>query len=145
MPALPSTSELRPGDSVAAAEAWVRAAVAPFSVAVTRGNSLEASSPSRPEGPAFRCLSGVLHELLPEAAMVPYVSPNDTNFKHFATLADEQIRFLPLVLGSADLGLIHGTNERIEVRALHRLIAFYRRLIPAFDATDDPPDGGRAP
>ena len=80
-------------------------------------------------------IAAVLRDAVPGAAVVPYVSPNDTDSKHCADLADEQIRFLPVTLRAADLGLIHGTDERIAVAAYVRLIDCYRRLIRAFDAT----------
>jgi carboxypeptidase PM20D1 len=136
---------LVPGDTAAGVAALVQARVAPFGVIVTAGAAIDPSDVGSTQGPAFRCLKRVLHTELPDAAAIPYVAPNDTDSKHFADLADEQIRFLPLHLRAADLNLIHGSGERIEIAAYRRLISFYRRLIAEFDMTNDAPAQGRGP
>jgi carboxypeptidase PM20D1 len=131
---------LRPGESTAGAARRIETAVgARFGIDIEVLESIEPSPLSRTDGPLFDALVGAIRGFAPDAVVVPCLSPTDSDSKFFSDLAEAQYHFAPLRLSPADLGGIHGPNERIAIGAYHRLIQGYRAIIRAIDATDDPP------
>jgi len=70
------------------------------------------------EGPAFRLASAAIAEVMPEAVILPGLVPGATDSRHFAEVADEILRFVPMRLGVDQLGGAHGRDERISVEPL---------------------------
>jgi carboxypeptidase PM20D1 len=52
-----------------------------------------------------------------------------TDSRYFATLATDVYRFQPLVLSLREIEMIHGTNERLTLDNLRRMIEFYVQVI----------------
>jgi carboxypeptidase PM20D1 len=52
-----------------------------------------------------------------------------TDSRHYAGLAGNLFRFLPMRLKPLDIERVHGTNERVAVRDYERAIRLYRQLI----------------
>jgi carboxypeptidase PM20D1 len=52
-----------------------------------------------------------------------------TDSRYFAAVADDVYRFQPLVLSLRDIEMVHGTNERLTLDNLRRMIEFYSQLI----------------
>jgi len=69
-------------------------------------------------GPAFRLASESIAEILPDAVILPGLVPGATDSRHFAGVADEILRFVPMRLGIDQLGGAHGRDERIAVEGL---------------------------
>lgn len=70
------------------------------------------------EGPAFRLASAAIEEVMPEAVILPGLVPGATDSRHFAGVADEILRFVPMRLAMDQLGGAHGRDERIAVEPL---------------------------
>jgi carboxypeptidase PM20D1 len=93
------------------------------SVRVVTGQ--QAPAPSDLESAAGRRLAGLIRAHFPDAVVVPVISPGVTDSRHFAGLADQIFRFLPVHLTAAELSAMHGPNERISVAALQKMYEFY--------------------
>jgi carboxypeptidase PM20D1 len=52
-----------------------------------------------------------------------------TDSRYFAPVADDVYRFQPLVLSLREIEMIHGTNERLTLENLRRMIEFYAQVI----------------
>ena len=114
--------------------ARVRRVVADPRVAVTfyTGSGLGEASPVSPtDSPSYRLLERTIYETLPEpdAIVTPYLVMGGTDAKHYTPLSRNVYRFVMNRYTPADLGLFHGTNERIPVANYGQVISFYHRLI----------------
>ena len=120
---------IRPRDDSAAVMARAQAAVAGLPV------TLEWERPPNEPTPVSSTGSEawkLLVELAGEASGAP-VAPalvlGGTDSRVFAGWAEDVYRFQPLRLRLDELGMVHGTNERMSVANLDRVAEFYRRLI----------------
>ena len=52
-----------------------------------------------------------------------------TDSRHFTAVADDVYRFQPVVARLNEIEMIHGTNEKLSLENLERLVSFYARLI----------------
>ncbi|HEY9089242.1 MAG TPA: M20 family peptidase [Anaerolineaceae bacterium] len=123
---------LMPGDTVANVCEHVRRALADERVTFQPlpGQTVREASPVSPvEAPAFQDLSRVIRQIFPDAAVAPYLVMGATDARYYTAICDNVYRFCPLRLTDAELGLMHGTNERISVEGLGRMVQFYGQLI----------------
>jgi carboxypeptidase PM20D1 len=127
---------LRPGDDSTRTAKYIEELAARFGVTVEVIESIGASRVSSADGPFFDSLASALRGIVPNAAVVPYLTPNDTDSKHFADIADAQYRFVPLVMTTSDLARLHGKDERISVANYRSMVTFYRGLILTVDSQD---------
>ena len=93
------------------------------SVRIMTGQAAPAASDI--DSPAGRRLAGLIRAHFPDAVVVPVISPGVTDSRHFAGLADQIFRFLPVHLTAGELASMHGPNERISVGALQTMYEFY--------------------
>ncbi len=99
------------------------------------------SGPSRispVDSDGFRTLQRTIAEIYPDAVVSPGLSMVATDSRHYAPIAPEIYRFLPLRVTDADLGRIHGTDERIGVETYAEMIGFLARLIENLSAAGSP-------
>lgn len=120
---------IHPRDSVASVMARVRSAVGALPVELDwEGTPNEPSPVSSTQSPAWQALT----ELAGEASGAP-VAPalvlGGTDSRVMAGIAEDVYRFMPVRMRLDELGMIHGTNERMSVENLDRMAEFYRRLI----------------
>jgi carboxypeptidase PM20D1 len=52
-----------------------------------------------------------------------------TDSRYFAAVADDVYRFQPLVASLGEIEMIHGTNERLTLDNLRRMIEFYAQVV----------------
>lgn len=123
-----------PGDDVAGVVAHVRRVVNDTSVKVRamEGFSSEPSPVSRTDDETFRLLERTIRQTAPDAVVAPYLVVGGTDARHFHALSEHVYRFLPVRITSADLGRIHGTDERVAVRDYEAAIGLYRQLLLNF-------------
>lgn len=120
---------IHPRDSVASVMARMQAAVGTLPVELEwEGTPNEPSPVSSTHSPAWQALT----ELAGEASGAP-VAPalvlGGTDSRVFSGFAEDVYRFMPVRMRLDELGMIHGTNERLSVDNLDRMAEFYRRLI----------------
>ena len=121
---------LLPGDTSALALERVRTVIADPSIRCELSDALsEPSAVSSTTSDSFRTLQRTVSEIFPDAVLAPGLSMVATDSHHFAALARDIYRFLPLRLTAEDLERIHGVDERIAIRDYANLIGFLARLI----------------
>jgi carboxypeptidase PM20D1 len=134
---LPSTARavvnfrVLPGESVATVMAHVQKVIADDRVTVTKlERSLSEPAPfASTEGGGYEAIRSALHDLFPDAVIVPGVMNGATDSRHFQGLTSDVYRFVPAVRVKSDLPRIHGTNERASVTDLATMVRAYRRII----------------
>jgi carboxypeptidase PM20D1 len=120
---------IAPGDSVESALAHLRDAVKSLPVSVELvGEAQEPSGVSPTDGASYELIAGAARAVF-EVPVVPAPVIAATDSRHLAPLSPNIYRFQPLKLTLEELDMIHGTDERLELEALGRMIGFYGVLI----------------
>ena len=122
------------GDSIAAICDHVRRVIHDEHVhfEVLEGKAWEASPSSPVEGAPFYGLESVTHKVFGNLPVAPYLISGATDARKYAGLCENIYRYVPVITEQADLDRMHGTNERIAVAALEKMVLFYSELIPAW-------------
>ena len=95
-------------------------------------------------GRAIECFSERSVRSFPEVVVAPGLSMVATDSRHYAPLAHDIYRFLPLRLKAEDLERIHGVDERIAIKDYANLIGFLARLIENSSGAMEKPSSGRS-
>jgi carboxypeptidase PM20D1 len=143
---LPSTARavvnfrVLPGESIATVMAHVQKVIADDRVTVTKlERSLSEPAPfASTEGGGYEAIRSALHDLFPDAVVVPGVMNGATDSRHFQGLTADVYRFVPALRAKSDLPRIHGTNERASVTDLATMVRAYRRIIQRGAMTAQP-------
>jgi carboxypeptidase PM20D1 len=120
---------LLPGDRSEAVIAHVREAIDDPELEVVAETVNEASPVADVHSDAFALLSAVVRESAPEAVVVPALVVGATDTRHYAQVAENGFRFLPIRFAQEDFERVHGRDERISIENLHFAIDFYERLL----------------
>ena len=80
-------------------------------------------------GSAYRQIADLTARLFPEATVSPFFSPGATDARFFREVADNTVRFAPIVLNSQQYGSMHAVNENIGVDSIPRTVDFFREVI----------------
>lgn len=129
-----------PGDTIAGVEEHVRRTIADprVSVAVLGQNAFgvgggqltsEPSAESSASSPAFQLVARTVRETLPGVLAAPNLLSGATDSRHYAALGSPPYRFVPMRLTAADLGRIHGIDERLAVANFAEIVRFYAQLL----------------
>lgn len=78
---------------------------------------------------SYRALEATIRQFFPTAVIAPYLMSASTDSKHYADLADNIYRFLPIPLNPVSQAAIHGVDEHLAVADLERAVSFYAALI----------------
>jgi len=123
---------LLPGDTIAGVCEHARRALADKRVTFEpmANNGVREASPVSPSSAqAYQELSKVIRQIFPNTAVAPYLVLGATDARYYTAICDNVYRFTPISMSSEDLSLIHGTNERISVEGLGRMVQFFGQLI----------------
>lgn len=123
---------LLPGDSPEAVMAYLNATIQDARVQLQPLNDLStagASAVSSTESAFFQLLARSIRQTFAEAVVAPSLVLAATDARHYAPLAENTYRFMPVYLTTADLERIHGKDERISVDAHAQAVAFYAQLL----------------
>ncbi len=119
-----------PGDSSQSVLAHVRKVVADERIEIqSLGTPAEPSKLSSAKSEDYRVIEQTVREVFPDAMVAPSLVIVGTDSRHFQDLAENVYRFQPVRFKPADLGLLHGTNERISSDQLADMVRFYHRLL----------------
>ena len=83
--------------------------------------------------PPFEILSDCVHEVFPDAPVVPYILPAGTDARTLTDVCRCVLRFAPIRMSKEQLGSIHGRDENIDISALGSCVAFYRRFLEHYE------------
>ena len=120
---------LLPGDTSEAVIAHVRDAIDDPEIEIATETVSEASPVADVNSDAFALLSAVIHESAPEAVVVPALVVGGTDTQHYAKVAENGFRFLPIRFTAGDLERMHGRDERLSIDNYRFAIDFYERLV----------------
>ncbi|HXG49911.1 MAG TPA: M20/M25/M40 family metallo-hydrolase [candidate division Zixibacteria bacterium] len=118
-----------PGDTIAAVERHVAAAADPSVTISLLPGAAEPSAVSDPGARAFLWLQRAVGETAPGTVVAPALAVAMTDSRHYAPLAANVYRFLPITLTRQDVARFHGIDERVAARDYERCVAFFVRLI----------------
>jgi carboxypeptidase PM20D1 len=123
---------LLPGDSVAGVCEHARRALADKRVTFQPmpGNGVRDASPVSPtNAAAYTDLARVIRQIFSDAVVAPYLVLGATDARYYTAICENVYRFSPLRMTDEDLSLVHGTNERISIEGLGRMVQFFGQLI----------------
>ncbi|MBF2054980.1 MAG: M20/M25/M40 family metallo-hydrolase [Candidatus Sericytochromatia bacterium] len=123
---------LLPGDGPEAVMAHLNATVQDARVQLQPLNDLAtaaASVVSSTESAFFALLARSIRQTFDTSVVAPSLVLAATDARHYAPLAENIYRFMPVYLTAEDLERIHGKDERISVEAHAQAIAFYAQLL----------------
>ncbi len=89
----------------------------------------EAPRPGSVGGPGYRVLSEAVHEIYPEAVIVPGMLLGATDTRHYADIVDDAYRFLGAIVTRAQITGVHGTDERIGVESMANAVRLQAEVL----------------
>ncbi len=121
---------LLPGDSVASVIERVRHVIADDRVEIATRMAVEPSPTSDSASPNFALLGRTIRQVAGNGIRItPYLALGATDSRHFTALSDDVYGFSPALGDDAVLAQIHGTNERIAIEDVERMVRFYVQLV----------------
>jgi carboxypeptidase PM20D1 len=125
---------LLPGQSIEAAAAHIRQAVADARITVTPLTQFaqEASPPSPYNCEQFGHLQTAIAQTFPNTLVAPTLMLGAADARHYAAICPHVYRFSPAIFKPGDPERLHGINERVAVANYGQFILFYDQLIKQF-------------
>jgi carboxypeptidase PM20D1 len=120
---------IAPGDTVEGVLEHVRRVVSDPRVSIEARETREPSPVSSTDSEGYRLIARTIRQIVPEAVVAPYLLPGGTDSRHFAKLTPDVYRFSAMQVTGDDLRRAHGTDERLAVDVLARMVAFYLQLL----------------
>lgn len=92
-----------------------------------------AGNPASPavdmDSEAFRLTQAVVAEVFPGVSCTPYPVTGGTDCRFFQDVAENCIRFSPIVYGPEQMASMHGADENLETAVLPGAVDYYKTLI----------------
>jgi carboxypeptidase PM20D1 len=122
-----------PGDTTATVLDHVRSVVADprVRIRVVEGRAEEPTATSSTVSPAYARVGDAVRAVFPGAVVAPSLVLGATDGRNFQPVSADVYRFVPITFTPGDLARAHGADERIEVAALGRAVAFYVHYLAA--------------
>ncbi len=99
-----------------------------------RGLEGETRPPLSPlDTKGYKVLASVGSAASGDSISVPMLVLGATDARYATAITDNVYRFLPIILNTEDIGSFHGTNERISIKNVERMIKAYAQIILAMD------------
>lgn len=123
-------ARILPGDTVESVLDHLRDVIDDPDVEIACTKSCwDPSKVSDVEGEGFTVVRQAIGHAFPDAVVVPNLVVGATDARHYAAVADNAYRFLPIRMKLEDRVRIHGTNERITVDGFARAVRYYEAVI----------------
>jgi carboxypeptidase PM20D1 len=120
---------IMPGESVDSVLAHVRESLGNLAVTVSKvGPITEPTRIASTQSGGYRLIAGLAAKIF-DAPVAPLLVIGATDSRHMGVLTDDIYRFTPMQLGTRDLGLAHGFDERISVENFAHMLAFYQQVL----------------
>lgn len=121
-----------PGDTVQSVIDHAKQAVHDdrVKIAILEGHeSTEPSPVSDINAEGYRMIAQSVRETRPDAIVTPGLTLGGTDSKNYVGVADNLYRLQPMLFTMADLGLIHSTNEHINIENYVRGVQTYAQIM----------------
>lgn len=116
---------LLPGDSIDEVLQHVRKVIDDPRISIKKTYGTEASPVSSTISSAYKTIAKTISYVFPKTISAPLLVLGGTDARHYTSLSSNVYRFLPVMITSENLSMVHGTNERIKVDAYGQAIQFY--------------------
>src|SRR5256714_1536302 len=134
---LPSTARalvnfrILPGDSVPGVLEHGRRAVddPPIGASALQTTFSNPSAVTPVEAGPFQLLARTIRQVVPGTVVTPWLVVGATDSRHYARLTPNVLRFVGATIGKDDLRRVHGTDERVGVRAYADAVRIYIQLL----------------
>jgi len=122
---------LLPGDTIAGSCERVRKIIADERVKFEPMQAfIAAPSPfSRTDTPAYHALARTIRQMFDNVPVAPMLMLGGTDARNYHEICESVYRFIPLVFNSEDMKRVHGTNERVSVEGMARLVQFFAQIM----------------
>ena len=91
------------------------------------GNDPSPMSPT--DTPSFRAIEEISAELYEKSITVPFMIMGATDARHYHLVCDQVYRYSPFNIPPNIFLLFHSTDERMELDALEKAVAFFKQYI----------------
>ncbi len=120
-----------PGDTVNDVLDHVRTIVGPDVEVSISESSFSADPPplADPDSAEFALVADVVRQHFEVGAVAPWILTGATDSRHFVSIADQVLRFVPFVATADDFKRFHGTGERIRRSDADAAVGFYRDIL----------------
>lgn len=120
---------LLPDTDAAEFRAWLKARLADDRIQVEVTESSPPSGTAPLDGPFFSAVTDGIRRHIPQAGIFPMLVPGATDGRYWRQRGYPAYGFAPVVLERADLGRVHGIDERISGENLLTAIKITRDII----------------
>ncbi len=120
-----------PGETAETVRDHIRKAVNDEAVLISlpEDGTWEPSPVSPVKSPVYQSLARTVRQVFPEAVVAPYLMTGASDSRYYTAICSNVYRFSPYHMDSDLLKTIHGTDERIPVEGLERMVQFYAQLV----------------
>jgi carboxypeptidase PM20D1 len=122
-------SRILPGDTVDDVLAHVREVIDDPDIEVRCDEGWEPSPVASTDDGGFGVVRRAIAHVYPEAIVVPFLTVGATDARHYAAVARQAYRFLPIRMRAADRTRLHGTDERTTVEGFADAVRFYMTVM----------------
>ena len=129
---------LMPGDLIADVKKRCERVIADDKVKINiaKETSWEASSLSPDDVPAYTALENTIRQFFGDIAIAPYLVLGATDSRYYDTVCDNVYRFSPVAITTEGFNMIHGTNERIAIKDMAKMVQFFIKLMQVWSNKD---------
>lgn len=119
-----------PGDDIASVTSHAKRVIDDDRIEVrTSGVAVEPSRVSPTTDSAWSIVQRSIRQSYPDAVVAPYLVLGATDSRYFRDLTGNVYRFAALRADTSDVSRVHGTNERVSIKAYVEGIRFLARLM----------------
>ncbi len=123
-------ARILPGDTLDGTLAHMREVIDDEGIEVScRNQCWEPSAIADVEGEGFDAVRRAIGHVYPEAVTVPFLVVGATDARHYAAVARDAYRFLPIRMRASDRTRLHGTDEQTTVEGFAEAVRFYMMVI----------------
>lgn len=122
-------ARILPGDTIDDVLAHVRDVIDDPAIEVRCDECWEASPISSVDDEGYRVVRRAIAHAFPDAIAVPCLAVGATDARHYAAVADQAYRFLPIRMRGEDRVRIHGTDEQTTVEGFAAAVRFYMTVM----------------
>ncbi|MGB3618679.1 MAG: M20/M25/M40 family metallo-hydrolase [Catalinimonas sp.] len=90
-----------------------------------------AAPPTEPDA-FYDAFAEAIKEVYPDGAVLPILFPATTDNNYYRAAGVPTYGLVPIVMSEATIASIHGTDEHLNIQALHRGVDVFKRLLARF-------------
>jgi len=123
-------ARILPGDTIDDVLAHVREVIDDPGIEVScRDDCWEPSPVASVDDEGYEVVRRAIAQVFPAAIVVPYLTVGATDARHYAGVARQAYRFLPIRMRAADRTRLHGTDEQTTVEGFADAVRFYMTVM----------------